>query len=73
MTTTKPEKLNVVTSFLPIQSHTQAITGEFANVKLLLAKDPARTISSAANRYDERVAGCSFSQSKRGSAKIESL
>ena len=33
------EKLNVVTSFLPVQSHTLAIAGDHANVKQLLAKD----------------------------------
>jgi len=35
----KAEKLNIVTSFLPIQSHTLAIAGDHANVKQLLAKD----------------------------------
>ena len=34
-----PEKLQVVTSFLPIQSHTLAIVGDLVNVKQLLAKD----------------------------------
>ena len=33
------EKLNIVTSFLPVQSHTLAIAGDHANVKQLLAKD----------------------------------
>lgn len=35
----KAEKLNIVTSFLPVQSHTLAIAGDHANVKQLLAKD----------------------------------
>ena len=35
----KAEKLNIVTSFLPIQSHTLAIAAEHANVKQLMAKD----------------------------------
>jgi len=35
----KAEKLKVVTSFLPVQSHTLAITGDHADVKQLLAKD----------------------------------
>lgn len=34
-----PEKLKVVTSFLPVQSHTLAIAGDHANVKQLMAKD----------------------------------
>jgi zinc/manganese transport system substrate-binding protein len=34
-----PEKLKVVTSFLPIQSHTLAIAGDKADVKQLLGKD----------------------------------
>jgi zinc/manganese transport system substrate-binding protein len=34
-----PEKLQVVTSFLPVQSHTLAIAGDLVNVKQLLAKD----------------------------------
>ena len=34
-----PEKLQVVTSFLPIQSHTLAIVGDKADVKQLLGKD----------------------------------
>lgn len=34
-----PEKLQVVTSFLPIQSHTLAIAGDKADVKQLLGKD----------------------------------
>ena len=34
----KAEKLNIVTSFLPVQSHTLAIAGDHANVKQLLAK-----------------------------------
>ena len=29
----KAEKLNIVTSFLPVQSHTLAIAGDHANVK----------------------------------------
>jgi zinc/manganese transport system substrate-binding protein len=33
------KKLNIVTSFLPIQSHTLAIAGDHANVKQLMAKD----------------------------------
>ena len=33
------EKLNIVTSFLPVQSHTLAIAGDLVNVKQLLAKD----------------------------------
>lgn len=33
------KKLNIVTSFLPIQSHTLAIAAEHANVKQLMAKD----------------------------------
>ena len=33
------EKLNIVTSFLPVQSHTLAIAGDHANVKQLMAKD----------------------------------
>ena len=37
--TPKAEKLNIVTSFLPVQSHTLAIAGDHANVKQLLAKD----------------------------------
>ena len=35
----KAEKLNIVTSFLPVQSHTLAIAGDLVNVKQLLAKD----------------------------------
>ncbi|MFM8766108.1 MAG: metal ABC transporter substrate-binding protein, partial [Spartobacteria bacterium] len=35
----KAEKLHIVTSFLPVQSHTLAIAGDHANVKQLLAKD----------------------------------
>jgi zinc/manganese transport system substrate-binding protein len=33
------KRLNIVTSFLPVQSHTLAIAGDHANVKQLLAKD----------------------------------